>query len=700
MSDQTERRRRAGAKPALAAGTTQRGAWLALLLGLALSAAAGYVAHRAERVQRERVFREQFDKLSREMVGLVREHATVARSVDSLYRSSQSVEAGEFATFVALPLSQLPGLKVVAYAHREPGGPVVIRHVQPAGQSAGLAGRPLRELLPEALFENVAASGQPRLTALLEHPAEADVVVVHPIYHNGRPTADEAGRRAALQGYVLAFLDLARVIEPVASEASLLGLAIGITDGGTGHDLAGAPAADSVLLATLDHEVAAARWRFTGVASRRYTRARPLRSGLLTLLLGTAFTVLVASILFVIAGEHAATARWAARLEQLNVELSREAERRDKLLAALTVSEHRFAAFMDHVPALGWVKDHQHHYLYANRFLLDHLGLELGQLEGLTDTDLFAADAAQEAIRNDLRVLRGEGRCEGVESLRPLHGEAGRWLVTRFSFPNADGTPLLGGMAVDIADTKQVAALARQAEELVRSNAELEQFAYVASHDLQAPLRHVLSYLQMLVEDHAPALNDEARFAIERAVAGAERMRALITDLLAYSRVGRLDRPAETVDVEALLTSLAAELSGAIAEPSAEVTWGPMPVVTINASRLRQLFGNLIGNALKFRSESPPRVAITAEPHPDGWLFCVADNGIGIPAEHRERVFSIFQRLHAPGSFEGTGIGLAVCRKIVDQAGGRIWVEAAPEQGTVICFTLPAAAASQEAGDE
>lgn len=688
MHAQTDWRQTENSRRARIRGVSQRGAWAVVLLGLVLSTAAGLLVHRAERTQRDRVFREQFDNLSRQMVGQVREHALVARSVDSFYRSSDVVEADEFETFVALPLSQLPGLTAVAYAEVKPDGTPVVIFVQPAEMAPELLGVQLPDIMPGDLLPSVVADGMPRLVALPAGRFAADVAVIHPIFARRGPDAS-AAQRGPLQGYVLVLLELSQVVEPVSIEASGLGLSIAIKDGRTGQVMYQTAAAGGALATELDYEVLAAKWRFCGSAGPRYVQAHALRAGLLMFLLGIAFSVLVASILLVVASEHASTARWAARLEGLNDELSRGADRREKLLAALTISEQRFAAFMDNLPALGWVKDSRQRYLYANRFLLDHLGLERNDVEGRLDADLYHPETAQESARNDLRALAGERLTEGVESLRTPAGEGGRWLVTRFAFPGPDGTTLLGGMAIDVADTKQVSALARQAEELVRSNAELEQFAYVASHDLQAPLRHVLSYLQMLVEDHAPSLDGEARYAIERAVAGAERMRALITDLLAYSRVGRMDRPAEPVDLDALLESVVVELAEVIQAQSAEVTWADMPVVTMNANRARQLFTNLIGNAVKFRSAAPPRVRITAERQAAEWLIRVEDNGIGIPEQHRQRVFSVFQRLHADGTYEGTGIGLAVCRKIVEQAGGRIWIQDAPEQGTVIGFTWP-----------
>lgn len=687
MGERASRRAVSGHEPPPPRGITRRGAWLTLVLGLLLSVWGGLHAFRSDAVQQERLRLEQGDRLSRQMVGLVREHALVARSVESFYRSSQSVEPDEFATFVSLPLGQLPGLTAVAYAPYRPGAPAELRYGEPAAQRPHLVGFTVQDFVPALALESVAAGGATRLVALPVDRCGANVVVLHPL----RRRAAGADGNGAVTGFVLLLLNVERVVSPVMQEASGLGLTITVSDAASDHILVGGGGQVNGASTQLQAAVFGADWDFAVAAEGPTEQADdPFRAGLQTWLVLATFTALLAGILFAIAGEQEATARWAARLETLNQELSHEADRREKLLTALSVSEHRFAAFMDHVPALGWVKDQQQRYLYANRSLLAHLNLELSAVVGRVDHDLYAAAAAEEAGRNDLRALRADSHCEAVEPLNPLSGEPGRWLVTRFSFAGDDGTPLLGGIAVDITDPKQAAALARQAEELARSNADLEQFAYVVSHDLQAPLRHVLSYLQILVEDHAPELNAEARQTTERAMAAAERMRALVTDLLAYSRVGRVDRPAAPVDVAALLASLHSEFETELVALGATLTWGPMPRVTVNESRLRQLFNNLIGNALKFRDSQSPTVQITAEPVDDSWLFRVSDNGIGIPEEHRERVFAVFQRLHPPGAYDGTGIGLAVCRKIVDQAGGQIWIEPGEPRGTVVCFTLPA----------
>ncbi|HEX8274216.1 MAG TPA: PAS domain S-box protein [Longimicrobiaceae bacterium] len=231
--------------------------------------------------------------------------------------------------------------------------------------------------------------------------------------------------------------------------------------------------------------------------------------------------------------------------------------------------------------------------------------------------------------------------------------------------------------------------LAARSEELERSNRELEQFAYVASHDLQEPLRMVASYTQLLARRYRGRLDEDAEEFIGYAVDGVTRMQALINDLLAYSRVGTRGGSFEPVEVDAVLERVLASLGPAMEDAGATVTHDPLPTVPGDPVQLGQLLQNLVANAVKFRGEAPPRVHVSAERDGDGWTFSVADNGIGIDPEYADRIFVIFQRLHTRAEYPGTGIGLAICKKIVERHGGRIWFEPAPGGGTVFRFTLP-----------
>jgi signal transduction histidine kinase len=222
-------------------------------------------------------------------------------------------------------------------------------------------------------------------------------------------------------------------------------------------------------------------------------------------------------------------------------------------------------------------------------------------------------------------------------------------------------------------------------DELKRSNAELEQFAYVASHDLQEPLRKVASFTQMLQRRYEGQLDERADTYIDFAVDGAKRMQELINDLLAFSRVGRITEEQIEVDTGELVRRALADLDTA----SATVEIGELPVVCGEERLLEVVFQNLLSNAFKFRGEEPLRVSVEAE-HRDGeWCFTVADNGIGIEPEYADRIFVIFQRLHTRSAYQGTGIGLSMCRKIVEYHGGRMWLDTEAEPGATFHFTLP-----------
>ena len=243
--------------------------------------------------------------------------------------------------------------------------------------------------------------------------------------------------------------------------------------------------------------------------------------------------------------------------------------------------------------------------------------------------------------------------------------------------------------------TTMVRSLNQQAAELKRSNADLEQFAYVASHDLQEPLRMVSGFTGLLKRRYGGKLDADADEYIEFAVSGANRMQSLINDLLSYSRVGREEVAAKAVDTQAALDQALANLQTAIEDRSAMVSCGRLPTVWANHGMLVRLFQNLISNALKFCKAERPIVRIQAEARGGDWVFSVADNGIGIDPQYKDRIFLIFQRLHKQSEYPGTGIGLAVCKRIVERNGGRIWLESEPGRGTTFFFTLPATGGQQ-----
>ena len=247
-------------------------------------------------------------------------------------------------------------------------------------------------------------------------------------------------------------------------------------------------------------------------------------------------------------------------------------------------------------------------------------------------------------------------------------------------------------IARDITERREIEqAVSKYAEDLARSNHDLEEFAYIASHDLQEPLRMISSYLTLLQKKHAANLNEEANEFIETAVNGAKRLRQLIHSLLAYSRIGRTETPKTPVDCAIVISNTLRYLQLAIEDHNAEIIVGNLPTVSGDDHQIGTLFQNLISNALKFHSDQPPKIEIQANQTDDGmWQFSVSDNGIGMKPKHTKRIFTIFQRLHTIEEYPGTGVGLAICKKIIDRHNGRIWVKSKPGKGATFFFTLPA----------
>jgi PAS domain S-box-containing protein len=290
---------------------------------------------------------------------------------------------------------------------------------------------------------------------------------------------------------------------------------------------------------------------------------------------------------------------------------------------------------------------------------------------------------AASTYTTEYRVVRHDGSIVVLEEM------------AQAAFDDAGNLERLVGVTSDITARKQAEEELRRAiEELKRSNKELEAFAYVASHDLQEPLRMVSSFMTLLQERYEPQLDARAREYIGFAVEGAQRMSSLIKDLLAYSRVERMGTPIQPTEANRALARALANLRGGIEEAGAAITQDNLPTVNADPTQLSQLFQNLIGNAVKFRyPDRPCQVHVAVRNEAGRWVFSVRDNGIGIDPRHYERIFMIFQRLHTRNKYPGTGIGLAICKKIVERHGGRIWVESKVGEGATFCFTLPGDAA-------
>jgi len=314
--------------------------------------------------------------------------------------------------------------------------------------------------------------------------------------------------------------------------------------------------------------------------------------------------------------------------------------------------------------------------------------------QAITHPDDIEAD--REYVRS---LLSGDIQTFSLEKRLLCKDEAVRWAnVTVSAMRDAKGTPQYLICAIeDISERKLVQELlqasldtqTRYAQELTRSNAELEQFSYVASHDLQAPLSTIAGYAQLLEKRCHNQLDAQGNKFIRNIVNSCGRMQALIDDLLEYSRVGRSEKPFDVIDCNLVFEDACANLQLAIRQDQASVTRGDLPRVRGDSFQLLQLFQNLIGNAIKYRSSEAPMVRVSASRQGDSWVFSVQDNGIGIAEQYHPRIFQLFQRLHSEKQYSGTGIGLAICQRIVDRHGGRLWVESEPNRGSTFYFSIP-----------
>jgi PAS domain S-box-containing protein len=358
---------------------------------------------------------------------------------------------------------------------------------------------------------------------------------------------------------------------------------------------------------------------------------------------------------------------------------------------ALRESEDRFRTIFDSINDAVFIHNIETGaILYVNNTACDMYGYtreELSRLDVQTISMGEAPYTQQVAIKWIKKTALGEPQ---VFEWMGKH-KSGRLFRVEVSMRSA----VVGGcerLLVVVRDITQRKAAEEELQKrtiaLERSNKDLEQFAYVASHDLQEPLRMVSSYVQLLARRYEGKLDHDADDFIGYAVDGANRMQTLIDDLLIFSRVGTQSKPFEPTNCETVLEHVLTNLKMAIEDSYAMITHDPLPTIMADGSQFTQLLQNLVSNAIKFQGEEPPHIHISAEQKGDEWEFSVADNGIGIKPEFFERIFVIFQRLHGRDEYSGTGIGLAVCKKIVERHGGRIWVESEPGEGTTFFFTI------------
>ena len=364
-----------------------------------------------------------------------------------------------------------------------------------------------------------------------------------------------------------------------------------------------------------------------------------------------------------------------------------------ELVGGLTEGRNLLRTLIDNLPDSIFVKDAAGRYVIANAAHLGVLGVEAEEeVVGMTDSDFLPRELAESSYVDEQEIVRtGQPVLDREEFLENRAGH-GRWaLSTKVPLQDRRGKTIgMVGIYRDITERKRtVDALAQQAQDLALSNADLEQFAYVSSHHLQEPLRRVSIYAQLLKRRCEGRLGGDADEFIGYIVGGANQMHALINDFLVYSRVGARGRSFEPTDCSVVFSQTLDSLRGVIEENQATVTSDPLPVVMADRRQLMRVFQDIISNAIKFRGALPPAIDVGAERHNGEWRISVRDNGVGIEPQYFERIFLVFQRLHSGSEYAGTGIGLAMCKRIVERHGGRIWVESEPGNGSTFYFTTP-----------
>jgi PAS domain S-box-containing protein len=366
--------------------------------------------------------------------------------------------------------------------------------------------------------------------------------------------------------------------------------------------------------------------------------------------------------------------------------IARDITERKLVEEALRVSQASFRQLADSMPNMVWTARPDGNPDYFNERWYEFTGSARDTSIDLSWEPLIHSEDLQRCRETWSEAVRS-GKPYNVECrFWDRHERRWRWFMGR-ALPIRDSAGNIVkwfGSCTDIDDQKRVE------DDLRRANQDLEQFAFSASHDLQEPLRSVKIYSELLTMTCGDTIDGEAREYLKYLRGGATRMEMLVRDLLSYTQVTKFEKPGEPADAGEALSSTLASLAGAVAETGARVTTDPLPSVPMHGAHLQQLFQNLIGNAIKYRSpERPPVVHVTAERQNGHWIFAVNDNGIGIDAQYKENIFGLFKRLHANDEYSGTGIGLAICKRIVERYHGRIWVESEPGRGSTFRFTLP-----------
>jgi PAS domain S-box-containing protein len=387
-------------------------------------------------------------------------------------------------------------------------------------------------------------------------------------------------------------------------------------------------------------------------------------------------------LLFRIFSKDRATQRFRELNERIEA-LHQEILNRKRAEARLAASEARWRFMAESMPHKIFTTNAAGQVDYINSRWHEFTGFTPEQMRDFGWTQFIHPDDLEENIRLWLHSKATGQPFEYQHRFRRADGVY-RWHLTRVqAHPGPDGKTFVWiGSSTEIHDQKETE------DELRRANEDLKQFAFAASHDLQEPIRNVAVYSELVAARYHGQLDDEGRQYLAFLQEGAQRLARLVHDLLDYTRASMAELTGTPADASVALENAVVALAEAIRESGAQVTSDPLPQVFMGEAHLQQVFQNLIGNALKYRSEVPPRIHVSAVERGMMWRFSVEDNGIGIDAQFKEKIFGVFKRLHT-GKYSGNGIGLAICQRVVERYGGRIWVESIPGKGSTFFFTVP-----------
>lgn len=699
-----------------------------------------------ERERQQLTFEHQAENLAHTIEGHFDRYLEMLRSIARFYASSQEVKRNEFRTFVHGALAHHPGIQALSWDRHLPDGLreayeeavrqegyadfqiteqdaqgrmvratrrpeyVVVSYIEPhAGNEKALGYDASSDSARLDVLLRARDSGRAiatsRLMLVQETGRQFGLLIFQPIYSHGPPPATVEERRQRLLGYATGVFRISDMIEASLQGMERNGIMLRIEDeaapagqrllydsqGETGPTLNDAPGNNpSRMRWDTTVELADRRWALRLTPTLGYLAARQSLQPWMVLVGGLLFTSLLGAFLLFVTGRSVlieqGVAERTAELSQANAALAREIAEREQ-------AESRFSAMAQSAVEAIVSAESAGHILTWNNGARAIFGYTADEVVGQPLTRLMP-ERYHELHRRGLERMGATGESALMGTVLELYGlrKDGREFpleLTLSTWTSVEGR-FYGGIIRDITERQQAEQALRQtAAELAQSNAELAQFAYVASHDLQEPLRAVAGCVQLLQQRYRDQLDAHAHELIAHAVAGVTRMHTLIQDLLAYSRVGTRGESLQPTACAAVLNDVLAILEVSIRESGAVVTAAPLPTVMADPAQLRQVFQNLIGNALKFRGEEPPHIHLGVERQGREWVLAVGDNGIGIDPQYFERIFQVFQRLHTQREYAGSGIGLAICKKIVERHGGRIWVTSEPGKGTTFSFSIP-----------